>query len=134
MLEADHIRKESSSLDPAEVLGADICELEAGWDVDGGRIANGLLGRYRLEGIGRGTGSAAYGRSRSNGCRDGGHRSGMRVQLASSSHGWCVRELTWCHGRSCRKNGRRNGSAQFCPWPDGRTPMSDRSRCGREAL
>ena len=51
MLEADHIRKESSSLDPAEVLGADICELEAGWDVDGGRIANGLL-LVRVAGIG----------------------------------------------------------------------------------
>ena len=51
MLEADHIRMESSSLDSAEVLGADICELEAGWDVDGGRIANGLL-LVRVAGIG----------------------------------------------------------------------------------
>ena len=51
MLEADHIRVESSSLDSAEVLGAEICELEAGWDVDGGRIANGLL-LVRVAGVG----------------------------------------------------------------------------------
>ena len=27
---------EPSSLDAAEVLGAEICELEASWDIDGG--------------------------------------------------------------------------------------------------
>ena len=32
MFKTDHIRVEPSSLDAAEVLGAETCELEAGWD------------------------------------------------------------------------------------------------------